>query len=84
MYVRVLLEWCERKDVLTVERRLLNHEGGLYHYLDGVVHYIVPEVLFETDDYVQIGDEYEEYLFVTKGESQVFDGGKVNVVGGEN
>ena len=84
MYVRVHLEWGERKDVLTVERRLLNHEGGLYHYLDGVVHYIVPEVLFETDDYVQIGDEYEEYLFVTKGESQVFDGGKVNVVGGEN
>ena len=84
MYVRVHLEWGERKDVLTVERRLLNHEGGLYYYLDGVVHYIVPEVLFETDDYVQIGDEYEEYLFVTKGESHVFDGGKVNVVGGEN
>lgn len=83
MYVSVNIVYEKHENVLSLPVGIRNYEGGVYYYDEGVARYLVPEVLYENDDYFALSDEYADYDFIVSGESRVFDGASVRVVGGD-
>ena len=83
MYVAVNIVYEQHSDILTLPKKVMKMDGGIYKYDPeaGKAVYWVHDPVYDDGEYFSVPEEEADTLFIIKGQNLVFDGQSVKVEG---
>lgn len=84
MFVKINIAYQQHEDVYALPQRVKKSDGSVY-YLDEEqnAQTITFDKTFETDDYFEIPEEYQNNTFILTGQNTILDGEKVQIKEGD-